>query len=126
TAKDEYHKTVQHHWNKLLATQNYHLITTSFVLDELAAYFSKQHLRATAVQWGDWLLNSEAIDFVDVDSSLLREGWDLYKNRSNDKEYSLTDCISFVVMRQQGIWVALTLDSHFEQAEFLCEPQLDK
>jgi predicted nucleic acid-binding protein len=42
---------------------------------------------------------------------------DLYAERP-DKGWSLTDCISFVVMRQQGITQALTGDHHFEQAGF--------
>jgi predicted nucleic acid-binding protein len=44
-------------------------------------------------------------------------GVDLYQNR-DDKEWSLTDCISFVVMTREGITEALTGDHHFEQAGF--------
>jgi predicted nucleic acid-binding protein len=36
-----------------------------------------------------------------------------------DKEWSLTDCISFVVMEQRGIAEALAYDHHFEQAGFV-------
>jgi predicted nucleic acid-binding protein len=43
---------------------------------------------------------------------------DLYASRF-DKAWSLTDCISFVVMEQQGIREALTGDHHFEQAGFV-------
>jgi uncharacterized protein len=35
-----------------------------------------------------------------------------------DKEWSLTDCISFVVMKERGLTEALTADHHFEQAGF--------
>jgi hypothetical protein len=42
---------------------------------------------------------------------------ELYAERP-DKGWSLTDCIFFVVMRQQGIIQALTGDHHFEQAGF--------
>ena len=37
----------------------------------------------------------------------------------NDKEWTLTDCISFVVMQREGITDALTADHHFEQAGFV-------
>ena len=48
---------------------------------------------------------------------LLEQGMDLYARRP-DKEWSLTDCISFVVMSQNGLEEALTGDHHFEQAGF--------
>jgi predicted nucleic acid-binding protein len=35
-----------------------------------------------------------------------------------DKDWSLTDCISFIVMQNQGLTDALTADRHFEQAGF--------
>jgi predicted nucleic acid-binding protein len=44
-------------------------------------------------------------------------GVDLYQKRG-DKEWSLTDCILFVVMTREGIAEALTGDHHFEQAGF--------
>jgi predicted nucleic acid-binding protein len=43
---------------------------------------------------------------------------DLYLNRP-DKEWSLTDCISFVVMEREGLTDALTGDNHYEQAGFV-------
>jgi predicted nucleic acid-binding protein len=41
----------------------------------------------------------------------------LYRQRA-DKHWSLTDCISFVVMEQEGLREALTGDRHFAQAGF--------
>jgi predicted nucleic acid-binding protein len=35
-----------------------------------------------------------------------------------DKNWSLTDCSSFVIMGEKGVREALTADSHFEQAGF--------
>jgi len=49
---------------------------------------------------------------------LFAAGLDLYARRP-DKEWSLTDCVSFVVMEREGITDALTGDRHFEQAGFV-------
>jgi len=49
---------------------------------------------------------------------LHREGIQLYASRE-DKEWSLTDCISFFVMQREAITEALTGDHHFEQAGFV-------
>ena len=51
------------------------------------------------------------------DSELFERGFDLFARRP-DKNWSLTDCISFVVMRDFGLEKALTADHHFEQAGF--------
>jgi len=47
----------------------------------------------------------------------MASGWTLYQQRP-DKEWGLTDCISFVVMQEQGISEAFTSDHHFTQAGF--------
>ncbi len=38
--------------------------------------------------------------------------------RRLDKDWSLTDCISFAVMQERSLTEALTSDHHFEQAGF--------
>jgi len=49
----------------------------------------------------------------------LRElGFSLYAQRS-DKAYSLTDCMSMVVMKQMVISTVLTHDQHFTQEGFV-------
>ena len=54
---------------------------------------------------------------VTVDTSLLMRGLQLYEQRQ-DKTWGLTDCISFVVMQEQGLLEAVTADIHFVQAGF--------
>lgn len=54
---------------------------------------------------------------IPLDSRLLQRGLDLLARRA-DKNWSLTDCISFVVMEEEGIQEALTIDRDFEQAGF--------
>jgi predicted nucleic acid-binding protein len=51
------------------------------------------------------------------DERLYDAGIELYRLRP-DKDWSLTDCISFVVMAKRGISAALPADRHFEQAGF--------
>ncbi len=54
---------------------------------------------------------------LSVDEELLLRSWALLKSRP-DKHWSLTDCISFVVMQDRGITTAFTADRHFAQAGF--------
>ena len=50
-------------------------------------------------------------------AELYQRAFALYCQRM-DKEWGLTDCISFVVMRERGLTEALSADKHFEQAGF--------
>jgi hypothetical protein len=68
----------------------------------------------------------ELLDALDADPRteviaasqvLFDAGVKLYLSRA-DKEWPLTDCISFVVMQQHALTDALTGDRHFEQAGF--------
>ena len=50
------------------------------------------------------------------------QGWQYFKDHQ-DKSYSFTDCISFILMEQRHISQALTFDKHFIQARFSKLPQ---
>jgi hypothetical protein len=52
-----------------------------------------------------------------VDTPLMRRALELYGNRS-DKDWGMTDCISFLVMEEQGLTDVLSADEHFVQAGF--------
>lgn len=54
---------------------------------------------------------------VEVTQTLLQRAVQLYDDRS-DKEWGLTDCISFIVMQENTLYQALTADHHFRQAGF--------
>ena len=53
----------------------------------------------------------------EADREFFDRALELYRQRS-DKDWTLTDCGSFVVMRERRLTAALTADRHFEQAGF--------
>jgi len=73
------------------------------------------------VRIGNSLLNSSHVSLIHVDEPLLLEAWS-YFTRHHDKRYSLTDCVSFVVMIESGIQTAYAFDRDFIQAGFTIEP----
>lgn len=119
-AKDQNYPSAVQHWQQFLKTSP-RLVTTSYVFDEVVTFFNSRGHHAKAVQIGNSLLQSCSVDFVFVDNDLFGRGWD-YFQKHQDKTYSLTDCISFVLMQDRGITTALTFDAHFQQAGFLTEP----
>jgi predicted nucleic acid-binding protein len=62
--------------------------------------------------------NSSVSEVVRVSAFMLDEALDLY-HRYQDKDWTLTDSTSFLIMRERGITEALTADRHFEQPGFI-------
>lgn len=120
TADDQHHDVALAHWQNLTRSLPL-LVTTSYVFDEIVTFFNSRNRHAKAVEIGNRLLRSSLIDLVHVDEILFYTGWD-YFQQYQDKQYSLTDCISFIVMQEREISVALTFDRHFTQAGFQKEP----
>lgn len=94
------------------------VITTTAVMLEVADAMSVPTMRGACARFLDGLMNGQADTAVHpLSEDLLARGMALYRQRS-DKSWSLTDCISFVVMKEEGLTRALTGDHHFEQAGF--------
>lgn len=92
------------------------VVTTTWVLVEVADAFATPRLRPLFLDLIQ-LIRSDPETEILSDSALFDRGLDLYARRP-DKAWSLTDCISFVVMEDRGLVEALTGDRHFEQAGF--------
>ena len=93
------------------------IVVTDFVLLEVGNTLSGSRRRAAFPELVRQLRNDPDTEVVPLSQQLMDKGLDLYARRP-DKEWSLTDCISFVVMQERGITEALTGDHHFEQAGF--------
>lgn len=93
------------------------LVTTAAVMLETANALSRPSWRVAAVRLMDHLLARHDVSVVPLASDLWSRGWELYRSR-DDKAWSLTDCISFLVMQDLKLSDALTADEHFRQAGF--------
>jgi hypothetical protein len=93
------------------------MVTTEWVLTEVADATADPALRDNFKRLFDLLEGDNQVKIVQASHELFRHGLTLYFQRP-DKKWSLTDCISFVVMNEQGLKDALTGDRHFEQAGF--------
>jgi len=111
---DDFHERAQ----ALSASQRHRpLITTSAIIQELGASFHRIPDRPlflsvlTALQHG-------GAEIVHVDESLQRRAIELFERRA-DKDWSLADCISFLVLEARGLTEAASSDRHFEEAGFV-------
>ncbi len=113
---DQNHLVTLEHWRGL-DKSSLCLVTSSYVFDKVVTFLSSRGFRSKANEVEKRLLGSKSIKFIQVDEDLFWEGWE-YFQKYQDKSYSLTDCLSFVIMNQLKINLALTYDQHFVQAGF--------
>ncbi|MGH2584977.1 MAG: type II toxin-antitoxin system VapC family toxin [Dehalococcoidia bacterium] len=93
------------------------LVTTEAVLLEVGNTFARPPWRSVACSLLSRVRANPNITIVAVDADLSARALALYVARP-DKEWGLTDCVSFVVMQDRGITEALAADRHFVQAGF--------
>ena len=103
---------------KTLRQQRAALITTEFVLLEVADALSAPTHRGRVVEFINSLRQLRLISILPASQGLWAAGWKLYSDRS-DKDWSLTDCSSFSVMTQERLTQSFTSDHNFEQAGFV-------
>lgn len=120
-ANDQNHRAVTDHWRRLIAGVLPPIVTTSYVFCEIVTFFNARGHHRKAVEIGNNLLESTAVEMIHVDEELFGLSWH-YMTRHQDKQYSLTDCVSFVVMERLGVATAFSVDRHFERAGFQIEP----
>jgi len=86
-------------------------------LVELANGLSSVKFREIAVKTIKILLQSKSVTIIKSSEKLFSRGLDYYEQHK-DKEWSLTDCVSFIIMKENEVNSALTTDNHFLQAGF--------
>lgn|SRR6185436_13063580 len=97
------------------------LVSSDYVLDEILTLLRFRLGLTAAESWWRTVESSPRVvwEWIDPARSEKAREWFF---RWKDKEFSHTDCTSFVVMRERRIKVALTSDQHFVQAGFERRP----
>ncbi len=114
--RDQWHaKTIQ----TKTARDPFQGVTSEAVLIEVANYFCAfgPDIRAMVSAVIRDIVDDPAIETVPQTRQLVLSGLALYAARL-DKHYSLTDCLSMVIMREHGLTEILTHDNHFTQEGF--------
>jgi predicted nucleic acid-binding protein len=97
------------------------LVTSNFVFDEVVTLCLSRFGHATAARVGTTLLDPVVTDLVRLTTKDERDAWALFLDRP-DKDYSFTDCTSFVLMRRLRLITAAALDAHFQSEGFQVIP----
>ena len=84
---------------------------------EIGNALAKLRYRKAAAELLESLESDPTVEIIPISEELYKRAFELYRERQ-DKEWGITDCISFIVMQERGLQAALTTDEHFEQAGF--------
>ncbi|OGP64352.1 MAG: PIN domain-containing protein [Deltaproteobacteria bacterium RBG_16_42_7] len=103
--------------SRQIETEAISLITTRAVVLEIGNALAKLRYRDAAIKLLDSLEEDPNVEIIPLSEELYSQARELYRQRP-DKEWGITDCISFVVMQNYGLSDALTTDEHFNQAGF--------
>ncbi len=114
--RDQWHESAAK-WQSKIETEKLFLLTTEFVLAEIADGLSAVNFRRDAARAIYILQENLYVEIVPASPELFAQALNLYERRP-DKDWGLTDCTSFVVMKENNLTEALTTDEHFRQAGF--------
>lgn len=115
--RDQHHDRAVELAGEIEADPLVRLVTTRAILLEIGNALAKARHRTAAIALINALEHDPRVDVVPFSEEAYRDGLTLYEQHI-DKEWGLTECISFVVMKELGITDALTADDHFRQAGF--------
>ncbi len=101
------------------------LVVTNYILDELYTLLLMSVGYHRAVDFKDKLdvlIEEGVLEVVWVSENIATEAWAVFERFNVDKQWSFTDCVSYVVMKQRGIIEVFAFDDDFAQMGFICQP----
>jgi len=113
-ASDEHHQEAIRFRERELLAGSYEVVTTSYISDETLTLIRNRLGIQASIDFSRKIRKSRIVTIISVSREVEEKALDLFE-RYDDKNFSFTDCVSFVVMQDLGIQDAFTFDKHFAQ-----------
>ena len=101
-----------------LSPENNRIITTDYILDEVFTGLLGVQGGYMRIKEFDSVLKQKVLSVEWITQARFLETKRLFLKIAKDKQWSFTDCTSFVVMKELKIKTVFTFDQHFEQMGF--------
>ncbi|NMX21646.1 hypothetical protein C5S30_04270 [ANME-1 cluster archaeon GoMg4] len=118
---DQYHEVALQFREQVLRKKRYEMITTSYILDETLTLIRFRISINASVDFSKEIRKSKVVKIVHVSREMEGKARDIFE-RYDDKDFSFTDCVSFVLMWEMGIEEAFAFDQHFNQMGYIRKP----
>lgn len=117
--RSETHHQLAVHCIHALQRDRRRILTSNYVFSELSALLMSplRVPRERRLVMLDRIRTASWVEVLHIDRSHDAASWEYLLSR-RDKDFSLVDCSSFVIMQREQIRESLTTDVHFEQAGF--------
>jgi predicted nucleic acid-binding protein len=113
---DQYHTKAIDKSSKI-KMQKIELLTSEYVIDESITIIRFKISHETACLFGESLFASSIVKIIGITEEDRSKAWEMFK-KYKDKEFSFTDCTSFVLMKKLNLKKAFAFDNHFKQVGF--------
>jgi uncharacterized protein len=120
--RDQFHVQASAELRRLRA-ERATLVVTDLILAEVHLHLLYGLGPARAAEHLRTLKSDPLIEEVHVDAGLQAAALEDWIRRFRDQPFTLTDAVSFALMRREGMHVAFTFDRHFAVAGFGMQPQ---
>jgi len=97
------------------------LITSNFIINETVMLLTRKISKKTAIQFLDMIYADQNLNIAMIDESIEEKAYKIFKSYK-DQDFSITDCSSFVIMKESKIKTAFTFDKHFKTMKFSVTP----
>jgi len=116
--RDEKHKQAKSIAEELEQDERNIPVITDYILDETLTLLKKRVGHKEAIKFGRLVFSGKTkLKLIYLSNKIIREAFQIFTQYS-DKDFSFTDCTSFLAMKYHNIAQAFTFDKHFEQAGF--------
>ncbi|MBT9171795.1 MAG: 23S rRNA-specific endonuclease VapC20 [Syntrophomonadaceae bacterium] len=119
--RDQHHVTAANFYKEIFKEFD-ELLTTNLVVSETYILLRLDCGLDVALSWWERIASSLKVKIIYADPDLTEEAISILR-RYDDQHFSLTDAVSFALMKKTKITDAFAFDVHFAIAGFLQSPQ---
>ena len=102
--------------------KNMAFLISDYIFDEVLTVLLVRGGKSLSIEAGRKILEDQRIGLLQIDEEIFQKAWLIYQG-FEDKEWSFTDCVSYVLMKNLCIDTGASFDDHFNQFGFITVPK---
>ena len=95
-------------------SSKYQQVTSNFVICETLNFLRTRASYEASITFGEKIRESKSINIIHISPLIENKAWDIFK-QYKDKDFSFTDCTSFIVIESLKTNHVFGFDIHFKQ-----------